>query len=136
MTEFTTYEQVGDVALISMDDGKANAFGPPMIAAVNARLDRAADDAKGVVLTGRPGIFSGGFVRYLVVSSEAGLACEDLGASPFKDSRQRQRIAWWLSKTADPGGINYRPRKGSKKDRSSYLPALLRKVLSAARVRV
>ena len=32
MTEFTTYEQVGDVALISMDDGKANAFGPPMIA--------------------------------------------------------------------------------------------------------
>ena len=27
MTEFTTYEQVGDVALISMNDGKANAFG-------------------------------------------------------------------------------------------------------------
>ena len=43
MTELTTYEQVGYVALISMDDGKANAFGPPMIAAVDAMLDRAAD---------------------------------------------------------------------------------------------
>ncbi len=61
MTERTTYEQVGDVALITMDDGKANVFGPPMIAAVNAQLDRAADDAKAVVLTGRPGLFSGGF---------------------------------------------------------------------------
>ena len=49
MTELTTYEQVGDVALIIMDDGKANAFGPPMIAAVDAMLDRAADDAKAVV---------------------------------------------------------------------------------------
>ena len=38
-------EQVGDVALISMDDGKVNACGPPMIAVVNVRLDRAADDA-------------------------------------------------------------------------------------------
>ena len=54
MTERTTYEQVGDVALITMDDGKANVFGPPMIAAVNAQLDRAADEAKAVVLTGRP----------------------------------------------------------------------------------
>lgn len=61
MTERTTYEQVGDVALITLDDGKANAFGPPMIAAVDAMLDRAADEAGAVVLTGRPGVFSGGF---------------------------------------------------------------------------
>jgi enoyl-CoA hydratase len=61
MTERTTYEQVGDVALITMDDGKANAFGPPMIAAVDAMLDRASDQARAVVLTGRPGVFSGGF---------------------------------------------------------------------------
>ena len=61
MTEPTTYEQIGDVALVTLDDGKANAFGPPMIAAVDAMLDRAADEAKAVVLTGRPGVFSGGF---------------------------------------------------------------------------
>ena len=61
MTERTIYEQVGDVALVTLDDGKANVFGPPMIAAVNAMLDRAADEAGAVVLTGRPGVFSGGF---------------------------------------------------------------------------
>lgn len=61
MTERTTYEQIGDVALVTLDDGKANAFGPPMIAAVDAMLDRAADEAGAVVLTGRPGVFSGGF---------------------------------------------------------------------------
>ena len=61
MTEPTTYEQIGDVALVTLDDGKANAFGPPIIAAVDAMLDRAADEAKAVVLTGRPGVFSGGF---------------------------------------------------------------------------
>ena len=71
MTEYTTYEQVGDVALIGMDDGKANAFGPPMIAAVNASLDRAADDAKAVVLTGRPGIFSGGFDLNVIRGGDA-----------------------------------------------------------------
>ena len=61
MTEPTTYEQVGHVALVTLDDGKANVFGPPMIGAVNAMLDRAADNARAVVLTGRPGVFSGGF---------------------------------------------------------------------------
>jgi enoyl-CoA hydratase len=61
MTDLATYEQTGDVALISMDDGKANAFGPPMIEAVNVALDRAAEEARAVVLTGRAGIFSGGF---------------------------------------------------------------------------
>ncbi len=54
-------ELVGDVAVITMDDGKANAFGPPLIAAVDGLLDRAADEARAVVLTGRPGVFSGGF---------------------------------------------------------------------------
>lgn len=71
MTELTTYEQVGDVALISMDDGKANAFGLPMIAAVNAMLDRAADAAKAVVLTGRPGVLSGGFDLKVIRGGDA-----------------------------------------------------------------
>ena len=61
MTQPTTYEQIGNVALVTLDDGKANAFGPPMIAAVDAMLDRAADEAGAVVLTGRTGVFSGGF---------------------------------------------------------------------------
>lgn len=61
MAEIATYELVDNVAVVTMDDGKANVFGPDMIAALNRQLDRAADEAKVVLLTGRPGLFSGGF---------------------------------------------------------------------------
>ena len=61
MSEFTTYELIDHVAVITMNDGKANAFGPNMIAAVNDQLDRAEAEAKAAVLAGRPGLFSGGF---------------------------------------------------------------------------
>ena len=61
MTDLASYELNGQIAVITLDDGKANAFGPNMIGAVNAMLDRAASEAKVVLLTGRPGIFSGGF---------------------------------------------------------------------------
>ena len=91
MTEFKTYEQVGDVALISMDDGKANAFGPPMIAALNASLDRAADDAKGVVLTGRPGIFSGGFDLNVIRGGDAAQA----RAQAVGGARLMMRLYGW-----------------------------------------
>ena len=61
MSEFTTCELIDHVAVITMNDGKANAFGPNMIAAVNSQLDRAEQEAKAVVLAGRTGLFSGGF---------------------------------------------------------------------------
>ena len=61
MTESATYELVDHVAVVTMDDGKANVFGPDMIDALNSHLDRAAEEAKAVMLTGRPGLFSGGF---------------------------------------------------------------------------
>jgi enoyl-CoA hydratase len=49
------------IALIRMDDGKANAINFEMIAALNAALDIAEADAKAIVLAGRAGRFSGGF---------------------------------------------------------------------------
>ena len=76
MTAHATYEQVDRVAVVTMDDGKANAFGPDMIAAVNALLDRAADEADAVVLTGRPGLFSGGFDLKVIRSGDAEAARE------------------------------------------------------------
>ncbi len=71
MTELTHYEIIDDIAIVTMDDGKANAFGPNMIAAVNTSLDRAADDARAVLLTGRPGLFSGGFDLKVIRSGDA-----------------------------------------------------------------
>ena len=55
------YELRDGVAIISLDDGKANVFSPAMSAAINDALDRAEQEAKAVVFAGRPGRFSGGF---------------------------------------------------------------------------
>jgi len=61
MTDLVSYAFADGVATLTMDDGKANAMGPAMQAALNAALDRAESDKAIVVLTGRPGVFSGGF---------------------------------------------------------------------------
>jgi enoyl-CoA hydratase len=50
-----------NVALIRMDDGKANVINAVMIEALNAALDEAEAKAKAIVLAGREGRFSGGF---------------------------------------------------------------------------
>lgn len=55
------YQRQGDVALIGLDDGKANAVGHTFIDALNEGLDRALEDSKAVLISGRPGVFSAGF---------------------------------------------------------------------------
>jgi enoyl-CoA hydratase len=49
------------VALVQMDDGKANALSYSLMDALDAALDRAEREAAAVVLTGRRGRFSAGF---------------------------------------------------------------------------
>jgi enoyl-CoA hydratase len=61
MPELVSYEYNDGVATIAMDDGKANALSLEMLSAVNEALDQAIADGAVVVLTGRAGIFSGGF---------------------------------------------------------------------------
>lgn len=61
MAELVKFSVVNDVATLAMDDGKANAYGPEMIAALSAGLDRAAAEARAVVIRGRPGVFCAGF---------------------------------------------------------------------------
>jgi enoyl-CoA hydratase len=57
-----TYELDGAVAVVRMDDGKANAVSHEVVALLDQAIDRAADDgARAVVLVGRPGKFSAGF---------------------------------------------------------------------------
>ena len=56
-----TIEIQNDIALIRMDDGKANAINFEMVAALNETLDKAEAGAKAIVLAGREGRFSGGF---------------------------------------------------------------------------
>lgn len=59
--ELLRYELQGNVALLRLDDGKANAVSHAFIDAVHRGLDRAAQEARVVVLVGRPNRFSAGF---------------------------------------------------------------------------
>ncbi len=61
MTDLVTYTLSGNVATITMDDGKANVLSTDMIAQLNAAFDKAEADKAIVILTGREGMFSGGF---------------------------------------------------------------------------
>jgi enoyl-CoA hydratase len=49
------------VAVLTLDDGKANALSPTTITALQATLDRAEREAAAVLLVGRAGRFSAGF---------------------------------------------------------------------------
>ena len=79
-----SFELRGDVALIQMDDGKANALSPSLIAEVDAALDRAAKEAKATVLTGRPGKLSAGFdLKVMMSGADAATALFLAGAELY-----------------------------------------------------
>ena len=56
-----TLFQENDISLIKLDDGKANAFSYEMLCQVNELLTKVPRDSGALVITGREGLFSGGF---------------------------------------------------------------------------
>jgi enoyl-CoA hydratase len=54
-----THEIIDDIAILRMDDGKANALNHASLDSIQQAID-AVTDAKAIVLTGRTGFFSGG----------------------------------------------------------------------------
>lgn len=60
MTSTVSHARHGSVAVVTMDDGKVNAFNDSMVDDLHAALD-AALGARAIVLAGRDGVFSGGF---------------------------------------------------------------------------
>jgi len=61
MSDAVVYELQDSVAVLRVDDGKANAFSFALIDALHAALDRAEKEAKAVAWIGRAERFSGGF---------------------------------------------------------------------------
>ncbi len=61
MTDLITYQFDEGIATLTLSNGKVNAVSPEVIAAFHRALDRAQADAAVVVLTGQPGILSGGY---------------------------------------------------------------------------
>lgn len=81
MSELVSFDWHADVAVLRMDDGKANALSPEMLGALDAALARAEREAKAVVLAGRPGRFSAGFdLRHMMAGPESARALLMKGA--------------------------------------------------------
>lgn len=75
MTGPVTYRRDETIAVITLDDGKANALGLAMQQAINDALDQAERDEVGaVVLAGNQQVFSGGFDLKVFRAGDAGAA--------------------------------------------------------------
>jgi len=61
MSELISYHAEDGIATLTLNNGKVNAISPDVIAAFNAALDRATQERAVVVITGQPGILSGGY---------------------------------------------------------------------------
>ncbi|MDD2046530.1 crotonase/enoyl-CoA hydratase family protein [Pseudomonas putida] len=61
MSELITYHLEDGIATLTLSNGKVNAISPDVIAAFNAALDQAVTDRAVVIVTGQPGILSGGY---------------------------------------------------------------------------
>jgi len=61
MSELISYQLEDGIATLTLSNGKVNAISPDVIAAFNSALDRAEQDKAVVIITGQPGILSGGY---------------------------------------------------------------------------
>lgn len=61
MSELISYHLEDGIATLTLSNGKVNAISPDVIAAFNAALDQAVADRAVVIITGQPGILSGGY---------------------------------------------------------------------------
>lgn len=72
MASLASYVLTDGIASVVLDDGKANAMSPAMLAELNAALDQAEKDNAAVLLSGRRGVFSAGFdLKVLTAGGDA-----------------------------------------------------------------
>ncbi|WP_434569321.1 crotonase/enoyl-CoA hydratase family protein [Pseudomonas sp. Z3-8] len=61
MSDLIAYHLEDGIATLTLNNGKVNAISPDVIVAFNAALDQAVSDRAVVIITGQPGILSGGY---------------------------------------------------------------------------
>src|SRR5476649_2007976 len=61
MSDLISYQLEDGIATLTLSNGKVNAISPDVITAFNAALDKAEKDRAVVIITGQPGILSGGY---------------------------------------------------------------------------
>lgn len=68
MNPLVIYSLQNGVATLTLNNGKVNAVSPDLIADFNRALDQAEQDRAIVIVTGRPGILSGGYDLKVMMS--------------------------------------------------------------------
>jgi len=71
-TELVCYQLDDGIATLTLSNGKVNAVSPEVIAAFHRALDQAEKDSAVVIITGQPGILSGGYDLKVMRSSAQG----------------------------------------------------------------
>jgi enoyl-CoA hydratase len=69
MSELISYHLEDGIATLTLSNGKVNAISPDVVAAFNSALDQAEKDRAVVIITGQPGILSGGYDLKVMTSS-------------------------------------------------------------------
>lgn len=82
MSELINYHLDDGIATLTLNNGKVNAISPDVIAAFNNALDRAKEDRAVVIVTGQPGILSGGYdLKVMTSSPQAAMALVTAGST-------------------------------------------------------
>lgn len=82
MSELVSYSVSDGIARLGLDNGKANSLSPAVFEAFNASLDKAEQDRAVVVITGKEGIFSGGYdLKVLTSSPDAARELVSIGST-------------------------------------------------------
>lgn len=68
MSQLVSYQLDDGIATLTLNNGKVNAFSPALIADFNTALDQAEQDKAVVIVTGQPGILSGGYDLKVMMS--------------------------------------------------------------------
>lgn len=82
MSDLVSYELEDGIATLTLNNGKVNALSPAVFDALNAAFDRAEQDRAIVILTGQPGILSGGYdLKVMTSGPENAIALVATGSS-------------------------------------------------------
>ena len=82
MSELVTYQLEDGIATLTLNNGKVNAISPDLIVAFNGALDRAVQDRAVVIITGQPGILSGGYdLKVMTASPQASISLVTAGST-------------------------------------------------------
>ncbi|CAM3111258.1 enoyl-CoA hydratase [Pseudomonas floridensis] len=82
MSDLVSYHLDDGIATLTLNNGKVNAISPDVIAAFNAALDQAEQDRAVVIVTGQPGILSGGYdLKVMTSSAEAAISLVAQGST-------------------------------------------------------